>query len=176
MGWMDFLGERLAGAVVLDLFAGSGALGLEALSRGAVHADFVENGPAALHALKANVAAFRLAGPHRGWRPGAPRRPGKKPTVRVFKRDAIPFSEALERGTYDVAFADAPYGSGKLDRVVAAWQVSHFSKLLGVEHAPDHELPDGGRTFTFDETAVTIYGLPGKRRSRGRRRRGARSE
>ncbi len=57
--WLDRLEGELAGARVLDLFAGSGALGLEALSRGAKSADFVENGAEALHALKANVAALR---------------------------------------------------------------------------------------------------------------------
>ncbi|MCU0881341.1 MAG: 16S rRNA (guanine(966)-N(2))-methyltransferase RsmD [Hyphomonadaceae bacterium] len=51
----------LQGAVVLDLFAGTGALGLEALSRGATHATFVERNPAALKALRANIAACRCA-------------------------------------------------------------------------------------------------------------------
>jgi 16S rRNA (guanine966-N2)-methyltransferase len=70
--WLDALGLRLAGATVLDLFAGSGALGLEALSRGAVSVDFVENGPASLHALKANIAALRVPD-----------------QCRVFKKDAL---------------------------------------------------------------------------------------
>ncbi len=63
------------GRRVLDLFAGTGALGLEALSRGAASVDFVENGAPALHSLKANVAALRL-----------------KSRCRIYKRDAIPFS------------------------------------------------------------------------------------
>jgi len=54
--WLEILSDSLEGARVLDLFAGSGALGLEALSRGAASVDFVENGSASLHALKANVA------------------------------------------------------------------------------------------------------------------------
>ena len=52
------LGDRVTGAVVVDLFAGSGALGLEALSRGARQATFVERAPAALEALRRNVAAL----------------------------------------------------------------------------------------------------------------------
>ena len=56
--WLDLLADSIQGARVLDLFAGSGALGLEALSRGAVRVDFVENGAASLHSLKANVAAL----------------------------------------------------------------------------------------------------------------------
>ena len=59
--WLGRLAEELGGARVLDLFAGSGALGLEALSRGAKSADFVENGAEALHALKANVAVYTKA-------------------------------------------------------------------------------------------------------------------
>ena len=81
--WLTLLAGSLDGARVLDLFAGSGALGLEAMSRGAARVDFVENGSASLHSLKANVAAFRVS---------------KK--TRIFKRDAIPFVEALEEGAY----------------------------------------------------------------------------
>ena len=57
--WLDLLAPDLPGARVLDLFAGTGALGLEALSRGAASADFVETRPSSLHALKANVVALR---------------------------------------------------------------------------------------------------------------------
>lgn len=143
--WMELLGDRLRGARVLDLFAGSGALGLEALSRGAERADFVENGSAALHALKANVAARRLRGS------GTPR-------ARILRLDAIPFVEGLAEDEYDIAFADPPYGSRKLDRVVAAWHGRRFSRVLGVEHAVGHAMLDGGETVTFGETAVTLWG------------------
>lgn len=170
--WMDALVGRLEGAVVVDLFAGTGALGLEALSRGATHVDFVENGGAALHALKANLASLRVGTPPRGWRPGGEVGPGRQPTARLFKRDAIPFAEALDEGAYDLAFADAPYGSGKLDRVLAAWSATRFARVIGVEHAADHALPPGGRRMEFGDTAVTVYGLPGKRRNRGRKREG----
>src|SRR3954466_15633939 len=54
--WMKELGDALKGSRILDLFAGSGAIGIEAFSRGARYADFVENHPSALHALKANIA------------------------------------------------------------------------------------------------------------------------
>lgn len=159
--WMDLLADRLHGAQILDLFAGSGALGLEALSRGAVHADFVENGAQALHSLKANVAALRLSGPRPGWRPGVGKAPSSRrdPSVRIFKRDAIPFAERLDRDTYDLAFADAPYGSAKLDRILAAWTDTRFATVLGAEHAADHRLPAGGRRLRFGDTAVTVWGL-----------------
>ena len=75
--WMRLLEPWLKGARVLDLFAGTGALGLEALSRGARYADFVETRPASLHALKANVAALRA-----------------RERSRIFKKDALAFASA----------------------------------------------------------------------------------
>ncbi len=141
--WLGRLKDDLDGARVLDLFAGSGALGLEALSRGAASADFVENGAEALHSLKANVAALR-----------------EKKRTRIFKRDAIVFAEALDAYSYDIAFVDAPYGSKKLDRIVATWTACHFTRILGVEHERDHAFPNErlrGRTRFSGETGVTIF-------------------
>jgi 16S rRNA (guanine966-N2)-methyltransferase len=138
--WLYLLEPRLAGARVLDLFAGTGALGLEALSRGARYADFVEFRPASLHALKANVAALRV-----------------RDRARIFKKDAIPFAAALEPGSYQIAFADPPYESRMLDRVIDIWRERRFSAILTVEHAADHRLAEGGERHEFDTTAVTIY-------------------
>lgn len=138
--WLRLLEEELRGARVVDLFAGTGALGLEAMSRGARYADFVENNPASLHALKANVAALRV-----------------REKARIFKRDALVFADRLEPGRYDVAFADPPYGSRILDRLVERWQRAPYSRILTVEHAADHALPRGGKRHLFEETAVTIY-------------------
>jgi 16S rRNA (guanine966-N2)-methyltransferase len=140
---MDLLGSLLTGASVADLFAGTGALGLEALSRGARRCDFVENGPAALHALKANVAAFPV-----------------RTRTRIFVRDAIPFAAALGPGAYDVVFADPPYGSRKLDRIVEQWLRVPFSAVLALEHSPEHELPAGGRRRRIGDTAVTVLRRP----------------
>jgi len=137
---LDALAADVGGARVLDLFAGTGALGLEALSRGARRADFVEFRPASLHALRANVAAL-----------------GLQRQARVFKRDAIPFAEALPADGYEVAFADPPYGSKILDRVIAAWRQGRFAAVLAVEHDPAHALPPGARRLDFPEAAVTIY-------------------
>ncbi|HSM61297.1 MAG TPA: RsmD family RNA methyltransferase, partial [Longimicrobiales bacterium] len=151
------------GARVLDLFAGAGALGLEALSRGAASCDFVESGAVSLHALKANVAARKL-------RPPDPKAPpsARRKTARVFKRDAIPFVRGLEAGSYDLAFADPPYGSRKLDLVVEQWMSVRFARVLAVEHAPDHRVPEGGRRHEIDDCVVTIYGLPPRGPRRGR--------
>jgi len=141
--WLTILEPDLPGARVLDLFAGTGALGLEALSRGAKYADFVETRPASLHALRANVAALHL-----------------REKTRIFKKDALPFAAALPPGAYDVAFADPPYGSGQLDRLLETWLAAPFATVLSVEHAHDHRLPPGGKRYDYDDTAVTIYRAP----------------
>ena len=149
---MTLLGKYLPGARVLDLFAGSGALGLEALSRGAAAADFVDDSGSALHALKANVAARKLKPPKAGKRPTE-----KYKAARVFKRDAIPFVQRLDVGAYDIAFADPPYGSRKLDRIIERWNACPFAPILGVEHAPDYAVPEGVRRLDFEGSAVTLY-------------------
>ncbi len=138
--WLSHLEPKLKGARVLDLFAGTGALGLEAISRGAASCDFVETRPASLHALRANVAALHV-----------------REKTRVFKKDALPFAAALEAGAYDVCFADPPYESRMLDRLIEIWQRTPFAATLGVEHAVGHELPAGGKRRVFEDTAVTVY-------------------
>jgi 16S rRNA (guanine966-N2)-methyltransferase len=143
---LDMLDADVKGARVLDLFAGTGALGLEALSRGARSADFVEFMPDSLHALRANIAALHL-----------------RERTRVFKRDAIPFAAALAADSYDIAFADPPYGSRKLDRVLDSWRQNHFARILAVEHARTHDIPNGSKRRVFGDTAVTIFRAPGKR-------------
>jgi 16S rRNA (guanine(966)-N(2))-methyltransferase RsmD len=79
------------GASVLDLYAGSGAMGLEALSRGAEHAVFVDSARGACRAIERNVAKLRLDG------------------VRVVCSDVLRFL-ATERGRYDLILVDPPYG------------------------------------------------------------------
>jgi 16S rRNA (guanine966-N2)-methyltransferase len=139
--WLGTLTRDLAGARVLDLFAGTGALGLEALSRGAASVDFVENGPPALHALRANVARLRA-----------------KANTRVFVRDAMSFVEGLEAGAYDIAFADPPYTSKLSGRIVELWKSKPFARVLGVEHSGEVTL--SGRAAVHrrvGEGAFTIF-------------------
>jgi 16S rRNA (guanine966-N2)-methyltransferase len=144
---VSLVGEEIRDAFVLDLFAGSGALGLEALSRGARGVDFVENGAGALHSLKANVAALRAT-----------------KRCRIFKRDAIPWVEQLTAGAYPVAFADPPYESRKLDRIVARWREVPFADVFVVEHHKEHDIGGGGKRFDFDgPTCVTILRAKGPR-------------
>jgi len=137
---LDDLGDEVRDARVLDLFAGAGALGLEAISRGAKSADFVEFRPASLHALRANVAALRL-----------------RDRTRIFKRDALPYAAMLGEDSYDIAFADPPYESRMLDRVIDTWNEKRFSRVLAVEHARTHQLPRGASRHVFDDSAITIY-------------------
>lgn len=140
---MEMLETELAGARFLDAFAGTGAVGLEALSRGAAQCDFVEDGTAAAHGLKANVAKVRA-----------------RERIRVFFRDAIPFVERLGTHAYDIAFVDPPYGSRKLDRVLDCWYGMQFSHLLLVEHPVDHPIaiPAGFRwkTRQVEDTLLTL--------------------
>lgn len=140
MRLMDLLARDIEGARVLDLFAGTGALGLEALSRGARSADFVEIKPDSLHALRANIARLKV-----------------RESTRVFKKDAIPFAAALAPASYDLAFADPPYGSLKLDRVLESWQKTRFARVLAVEHARTHEVRGGTSQKVFEDTVVTIF-------------------
>jgi 16S rRNA (guanine(966)-N(2))-methyltransferase RsmD len=87
----DRLGE-LGDARVLDLFAGSGSLGLEALSRGAASCCFVESDPRALAALRANVAKLRL---------------GER--ARIVRGDAFAFVRDVASPSFDLVFVDPPY-------------------------------------------------------------------
>jgi 16S rRNA (guanine966-N2)-methyltransferase len=139
-GLLDLLAADLPKARVLDLFGGTGALGLEAISRGATWADFVEIRPSSLHALRANIALLRL-----------------RDHTRIFKRDAVPFAAALAVESYDIAFVDPPYGSRMLDRVIESWHAKRFARILAVEHERTHDVPRGARSRTFDESAITIY-------------------
>ena len=137
---LDALAAELPGARVLDLFAGTGALGLEALSRGAWRADFVETRPASLYALKRNVARL-----------------GVRDRTRVFPHDALPFAARCLPDAYDLAFADPPYESRMLDRVLDTWRATRFARVLAAEHAPGHPLPPGDRRLDFEHGSVTIY-------------------
>jgi len=137
---LDQLKPELAGARILDLFAGTGALGLEAISRGAKYCDFVETRPSSLHALKANIALLRLT-----------------TKCRVYKRDAIQFADALTEQRWDIAFADPPYNSRMLDRVLAAWQATKFARVLAVEFAIGQEHPAPDYRHTIDDTTIALY-------------------
>ena len=137
---MSILQHDLPDARVLDLYAGSGALGLEALSRGATSADFVEKDPRSLRALQENIAAL-----------------GADSQSTVHRQPALPFAEALGALDYDVVFADPPYATGDAVRLAARWAREPFSVVLSVEHSADTEMPPGGDTRQYGTTAITFY-------------------
>src|SRR5438876_6237896 len=119
--WFSILQRPLRGARVLDLFAGSGALGLEALSRGAVSADFVEIHRLALSSLKANITLLKV-----------------DDRAAVHRVDALKFAELLHPGQYDVAFADPPYASEHAARLVALRSVMRSEEHTSELQSPVH--------------------------------------
>jgi 16S rRNA (guanine966-N2)-methyltransferase len=140
--WMSILQEALPHARVLDLYAGSGALGLEALSRGAVHADFVEVSPPSLTALKANIAAL-----------------GVEARTTIHRGDALRFAERLAAGAYDVACADPPYTRDDAAQLVARFRQEPFARILAVEHSASLVL-DGDDTRRYGDSAITFCYAP----------------
>jgi len=93
----------LSGARVLDLFAGTGALGIEALSRGAIYCLFVEQDAAARALIRTNIEALGLTG-----------------LTRIFRRDATDLGPAGNIPAFDIAFLDPPYGKGLASRALAS--------------------------------------------------------
>ena len=137
---MSIIGVEIVGARVLDLFAGSGALGLESLSRGAAEAEFVDISARSLKALRENadsLAAGERAIIHRG--------------------DAVKFVTGLAAGAFDIAFADPPYKLGLAAAVAEQWKAVPFAGLLGVEHAIHEAMPAGGETRKYGSTGITFY-------------------
>jgi 16S rRNA (guanine966-N2)-methyltransferase len=143
--WMSALAPELPGARVLDLFAGSGALGLEALSRGALHATFVEQDARALSALRANLAAL-----------------GAEERATVLRSDALQYASRLQPGAFEVAVADPPYGQGIAAELALAFQRTPFAGLFCVEHGRGDALPEipGARTRRYGDTSLTFIPAP----------------
>lgn len=137
---MSIVRADIPDARALDLFAGSGALGLEALSRGAASTDFVENHARSLRALRENIEQL-----------------GAGPLATVHRADALAFIETLGKNAYDIAFADPPYRLGMAAAVAARWQRVPFAPVIGIEHAAKEEMPDGGDTRRYGDTAITFY-------------------
>lgn len=137
---MSIVQPRLPHARVLDLFAGSGALGLEALSRGADSAEFVDTDASNIAVLRENVAQL-----------------GAESRVVITIGDALDFVVSLEPGAFDIAFADPPYAGGAAVRLAACWQACPFAALLGIEHATGAAMPVGGDTRRYGGSSVTFY-------------------
>lgn len=139
--WMSAMGGRMDGLRVLDLFAGSGALGLETLSRGAAHVTFVERSRGSLKVLEANIAHL-----------------GAGDDTTVVADDAHHFLRRVGEGAFDVALADPPYQADDAQRLVDAFRKVPFAQELWVEHPWRVQIPLGpeDRTRRYGDTALTL--------------------
>ena len=137
---MSAVQPLIPGARVLDLFAGSGALGLEALSRGASYITFVERAAAPLRVLRANIRALDA-----------------ESECEVVRADALRYAAGLEAGQFDLALADPPYGGGAAAALAQIFVETNFARWLWIEHRFTEALPEipGARTRRYGETALT---------------------
>ncbi len=124
-------GDPVTGARVLDLFAGTGALGLEALSRGAAFAVFVDDGSEARGIIRTNIETLGLGG-----------------TTRLFRRDATDMGTAAPNEPFTLVFCDPPYGKGLGLKALASCADGGWlapDALIIAEDATGDEplLPDG---------------------------------
>ncbi len=143
--WMSIVHTSLPGARVADLFAGSGALGLEALSRGAAWVDFVERDPRTFRVLQENV---KLLGA--GERCTLHREDARKHLQGTL-------GKSPEAPPYDVVFADPPYRKQLAIQFADLWLKRPFATIFGVEHESSEALPAGGETRKYGDTSITIY-------------------
>lgn len=141
----DILEHRFPGQVngarVVDLFAGTGALAIEALSRGARFALFVDNGAEARALLRANVEALALGG-----------------LTRIWRADATKLGSAPAGGPFALAFVDPPYGEGFAATALAALVEGRWlepNALCVVEEAAKVEIPAPVGLALIDER---VYG------------------
>ena len=147
------LGDEVQGAVVLDLFAGTGAMAIESLSRGAAEAVLVESAPAALNALKANLEALEA---------------DDAVCLPLDYREAVRRLAAKGRA-FDLVFLDPPYGKGLAGR--AAELLSRAGVLApGAVVVAERASRDPGETFPvewteradrrYGDTRITLYDIP----------------
>jgi 16S rRNA (guanine966-N2)-methyltransferase len=124
-------GDPVSGARVLDLFAGTGALGLEAISRGAAFALLVDEGAEARALIRGNVEALGLGG-----------------VTKIFRRDATKLGPVHPLASFSLVFLDPPYGQGLAERALASARAGGWladDALVVVEEAarPGFKAPDG---------------------------------
>ena len=147
------LGEDVKGSVVLDLFAGTGAMAIESLSRGAAGAVLVESSPIALNALRANLAALEAKGAL---------------CLPLDYREAVRRLSAKGK-TFDLVFLDPPYGKGLVG--LSAGLLSRAGILapgavVVAERAsrdPEETLPPEWRERVgrrYGDTRITLYDIP----------------
>jgi 16S rRNA (guanine966-N2)-methyltransferase len=136
-------GDPVTGARVLDLFAGTGALGIEAISRGAAYALFVDEGVEARALLRDNVETLGLGG-----------------VARIFRRDATQLGPAHPIEPFTLCFLDPPYGKGLAEKALAAardggWLAADALAVVEDSIAAKFAAPDGFEELerrAYDET------------------------
>jgi 16S rRNA (guanine966-N2)-methyltransferase len=143
----NLIGPAIADIHVLDLFAGSGALGIEALSRGAESVTFVDHEPRGLAILRQNLDALDL-----------------KERARVVRGDVVRWLEASpdEVKRAGVVLMDPPYDDAVLDRALKAIDREVSDAIVIAEHSRRQELPVLGRLQVdrqrrYGDTMVTVY-------------------
>jgi 16S rRNA (guanine966-N2)-methyltransferase len=140
-------GDPVAGGRVLDLFAGTGALGIEAMSRGAAFALFVDDGTEARALIRQNVEALGLGG-----------------VTRIFRRDATRLGPAHPNQPFGLAFLDPPYRKGLAEASLASLREGGWllpDALVVVEEAADAAFapPQGYEEIErrrYDDTEFTF--------------------
>jgi len=143
-------GDPVGGARVLDLFAGTGALGIEALSHGAAFALFVDDGAEARALLRDNVDSFGLGG-----------------VTRIFRRDATKLGPAHPIEPFSIAFLDPPYGQNLANPALASARAGGWlapDALIVVEEATNagFAAPDGFSLIerrSYDDTEFVVLRL-----------------
>jgi len=147
----DILGGAVADARVLDLFAGTGALGIEALSRGAQEAVFVEDHPESLKVLRRNLAHLDLEAQSR--------------VLPVTVLSALK-KLAVQDKKFDLAFLDPPYGGEKAAaalQALAAAGIMAAASWVVVEHGRRDQLPEAAGKLQrrelrrYGDTQVAFY-------------------
>ncbi len=138
--WFAALGERVRGARVVDLFAGSGALGIEALSRGAEHAHFVESARRAAGVIRENLEVLGLA--ERGT---------------VVRRDVFAFLESAGEAGFDLALADPPYAGDASERLLRRFRAEPFARLVCIEHGAGTDLEEAWWSRRYGDTRVSCF-------------------
>jgi 16S rRNA (guanine966-N2)-methyltransferase len=145
-------GFSIDSARVIDLFAGTGALGIEAVSRGAAYCLFVEEAPEARALIRQNVEAFGLTG-----------------ETRIFRRDATDLGPAGNMEAFGLAFLDPPYGKGLGEKALAAlaegnWLSPGAVCVLEERNGVDVRIPPVFATIdtrTYGDTDVRILQFAG---------------
>ena len=140
-------GDPVTGARVLDLFAGTGALGLEAMSRGAAFALLVDDGAEARALIRENVEALGLGG-----------------TTRIFRRDATKLGDVHPNEPFSLVFLDPPYGRGLGGQALASARAGGWltrDALIVVEEAADAAFaaPEGFTEIErrrYDDTEIVF--------------------